>query len=167
MNVLILYYSHSGNTKKLAEYIQKATGADIIAITPIIPYPNDFNLLEDKGKQEVDLGLKPSIKPFSIKVNEYDTVFIGTPVWRKTVSSPMRTALSTINWKNKKVYPFATHNGLLGHALEDLKDMLTIGGATVQRGFDATVPFVSEKQIECWIKEVGLWSEKSMEKMVK
>ena len=63
MKTLIVYYSYLGNTKSIAEMIQKKTGADILRIETVVPYDNDYNKVVDQGQSEVNRGYCPEIKP--------------------------------------------------------------------------------------------------------
>lgn len=156
MSTLVLYYSHSGNTKKLAEYISQMTGADISEINPRVTYPGEHNMMTDKGRQEIEQGFEPEIKALSIKLDDYDTIFLGTPVWMHTISSPVKSILSATSWSGKSVYPFATHNGWLGHTFEDFESALALTGAKVEQGFDTASLITSKKDIKWWLKETGL-----------
>lgn len=65
--LLIVYYSISnGNTKGIAEQIQKATGADIARIETVKPYTGSYNAIVEQGQREVNRGYQPEIKPFGI-----------------------------------------------------------------------------------------------------
>ena len=75
---LIVYYSYTNNTRKVAEQIQKATGSDICEIETVRPYAGDYNSVVDQGKQEVDSGFKPPIKPLTISLEHYDTIILGS-----------------------------------------------------------------------------------------
>ena len=69
MKTLIVYYSwHNGNTKRIAQMIQKKTGADLCAIETVTPYPKEYRAASDQGKRETETGFKPEIKrlPYDI-----------------------------------------------------------------------------------------------------
>lgn len=81
MKKVIVYYSYRGNTKSIAEMIQKSTGADIARIETAVPYDGDYNLVVNQGQDEVNSGYCPEIKPLNIDLSKYDEVILGTPVW--------------------------------------------------------------------------------------
>ncbi len=119
---LIVYYSYTNNTKKIAEQIQKATGADICEIETVKPYTGDYNsVVDQEGKQEVDCGFKPEIKPLKVNLEDYDTIIIGTPVWWYTYAPAVATFLSEYDLSGKTIIPFATNGGWLGHTLKDIE----------------------------------------------
>ena len=81
MKKVIVYYSYRGNTKSIAEMIQKSTGADIARIETVVPYDGDYNSVVNQGQDEVNSGYCPEIKPLNIDLSKYDEVILGTPVW--------------------------------------------------------------------------------------
>lgn len=81
MKKIIVYYSYRGNTKSIAEMIQKSTGADIARIETVVPYDGDYNSVVNQGQDEVNSGYCPEIKPLNIDLGKYDEVILGTPVW--------------------------------------------------------------------------------------
>lgn len=157
MKTLIVYYSYLGNTKSIAEMIQKKTGADILRIETVVPYDNDYNKVVDQGQSEVNRGYCPEIKPLNIDPGQYDTIILGTPVWWYTFAPAMHTFLKTQDWKGKTIYPFATNGGWIGHTFKDIKDACT--GAEVKSGmnikFDEATLRTSVKEIENWIDKIS------------
>ena len=157
MKTLIVYYSYLGNTKSIAEMIQKKTGADILSIETVVPYDNDYNKVVDQGQSEVNRGYCPEIKPLNIDPGQYDTIILGTPVWWYTFAPAMHTFLKTQDWKGKTIYPFATNGGWIGHTFKDIKDACT--GAEVKSGmnikFDEATLRTSVKDIENWIDKIS------------
>lgn len=81
MKKVIVYYSYRGNTKSIAEMIQKSTGADIARIETVVSYDGDYNSVVNQGQDEVNSGYCPKIKPLNIDLSKYDEVILGTPVW--------------------------------------------------------------------------------------
>ena len=79
MKKVIVYYSYRGNTKSIAEMIQKSTGA--ARIETVVPYDGDYNSVVNQGQNEVNSGCRPKIKPLNIDLSKYDEVILGTPVW--------------------------------------------------------------------------------------
>ena len=94
MKKVIVYYSYRGNTKSIAEMIQKSTGADIARIETVVPYDGDYNSVVNQGQDEVNSGYCPEIKPLNIDLSKYDEVILGTPVWWYTFAPAMHTFLT-------------------------------------------------------------------------
>lgn len=93
MKKVIVYYSYRGNTKSIAEMIQKSTGDDIARIETVVPYDGDYNSVVNQGQDEVNSGYCPEIKPLNIDLSKYDEVILGTPVWWYTFAPAMHTFL--------------------------------------------------------------------------
>ena len=114
MKKVIVYYSYRGNTKSIAEMIQKSTGADIARIETVVSYDGDYNSVVNQGQDEVNSGYCPKIKPLNIDLSKYDEVILGTPVWWYTFAPAMHTFLKKNDLSGKTVYPFATNGGWIG-----------------------------------------------------
>lgn len=157
MKTLILSYSYSGNTGQIADIIQELTGAIQIGIEPVKPYPSNYNACVKQAKQEVNAGLEPEIKPLAVNLDDYDTFFIGTPVWWYTFSPPIRTLLSGYgNWKGKTIYPFATHGGGIGSTFEDYQRFCE--GANVKPlldvYFNGNTHRKAKSEIKSWVDSI-------------
>ena len=110
---LVLYFSVYGTAKTTAEEIAHQTGADIIEIEPTVPYDSDrnhYNALARLAKREHDEDIRPEIKNH-LPVDEYDTVFIGYPMWWYTFPMIIYTLFEQYEFSGKTVIPFNTHMG--------------------------------------------------------
>ena len=110
---LVLYFSVYGTAKKTAEEIAAQTGADIIEIEPAVPYDSDrnhYNALARYAKREHDEDMRPSIKNH-LPIDEYDTIFIGYPMWWYTFPMIIYTLFEQYDFSGKTVIPFNTHMG--------------------------------------------------------
>lgn len=105
---LVLYYSQTGNTQKVAELIQEKVGADIEAIVPVVPYDGDYDATIERGRVELFEGKFPEIQPVNVNVADYDVIFIGFPVWFGTYAPPIETMLNNVDLRGKKIVPFCT-----------------------------------------------------------
>lgn len=158
--MLIVYYSISnGNTRRIAERLHKATGADLAEIETVVPYTGTYDEIVDQGQKEVNRGYKPELKPLSVDPEEYDIIAVGTPTWWYTMAPAVLSFLSGHNWKGKTVIPFQTHGGWPGHTLEDIKTVCK--GAKFANEmvfqFDSTggdEMVTSQKEVDNWIKQV-------------
>lgn len=121
--MLIVYYSVSnGNTKRIAEQLQVATGADIVHIETVKPYSGSYNDIVEQGRREVKHGHQPEIKPLTVNPADYDVIAVGTPTWWYTMAPAVLTFLKSCDWKGKTVIPFQTHGGWPGHVIKDIKN---------------------------------------------
>lgn len=105
---LIIYYSQTGATKSMAEELQKQTGADMELIEAVKPYDGDFVQTIQRCQEEMAAGATPDIKPLKANIEDYDTIYIGYPVWFGTYALPVATLLKTVNLDDKVIVPFCT-----------------------------------------------------------
>jgi flavodoxin len=110
-NILIAYYSHSGNTRKIAQIIVEQTGGSIHEIQPEKPYPVDYDAVVKQAVKEIHAGYNPPLKYGKVDIKACDTVFVGTPNWCSTIAPPVVTFLKEHNLTGKNVVPFCTHGG--------------------------------------------------------
>lgn len=155
MKTLIIYYSYSGNTKRIAKMLQEKVGGDIVEIDTVSPYEGDYNSVVEQGHDEVKRGYTPEIKPIGINLSDYDTVVLGTPVWWYTMAPAIKTFISSNDFSNKTVFPFATNGGWIGHTFEDIEKSMP--GAKIMPGADI---YFSESILKTPEKEITSWAEK-------
>ena len=105
---LVLYYSETGTTKAVAEELQKQLGADIEAIEAVEPYSGDFQQTMQRGQKEMQSGQTPEIKPLKSKIADYDTIFLGYPIWFGTYAMPIATLVQQQTFAGKTIVPFCT-----------------------------------------------------------
>ena len=151
MKKVIVYYSYRGNTKSIAEMIQKSTGADIARIETVVSYDGDYNSVVNQGQDEVNSGYCPKIKPLNIDLSKYDEVILGTPVWWYTFAPAMHTFLKENDLSGKTVYPFATNGGWIGHTFKDFAN--ACGTADVKQGMNIRFD-ESKSEIQKWIDSI-------------
>lgn len=132
--ILIAYFSHSGNTRIIADQIKNATGGDIFEIKPLNDYPDDYQTVADQAKKEIKSNFKPELKTNVNNMDEYSVIFIGSPNWWNTIAPPVATFLSSNNFSGKKIIPFITYGGTgLGHSVSDIEKLCS--NSTVLEGF--------------------------------
>ena len=106
---LVVYYSQSGATATVAEAIAEQTGADLDSIVAVNPYNGSFDETIARCQEEMKNGTLPELKPQSKDFANYDTIYIGTPVWFGTMASPMAAYLKQSELAGKVVIPFVTY----------------------------------------------------------
>lgn len=109
---LILFYSLSGNTRLTAEALSRLTGAPLAEIKTVEPYPDDFHAVVEQARQERSTGYLPPLLPLQANLNDYDTIYLGFPIWSNSIPQPMATFLSEHPLEGKTILPFCTHGGL-------------------------------------------------------
>lgn len=106
---LIVYFSWSSseNTKKMAEFIQQQTRADILQIEPEVPYTTDYDELGKLAKVERDENARPKIANLPSSLKQYDKIIIGYPIWWHTAPMIIGTFLENYDLTDVNIYPFA------------------------------------------------------------
>ena len=121
--VLVLYYSQTSNTKTVAQEIANKLGADIEEIVPVQAYDGDFQATITRCNEEREKGITPELKPIAANLADYDTIFIGYPVWFGTFAPPMGAFLSQNDLSGKKIVPFCTFgSGGLDSSVKNLAE---------------------------------------------
>lgn len=109
--VLIVYYSWSGNTKRIAEEIQKQTGADVFEIIPEKQYTKDYDAVVKLAKEEKNNNVRPAISGKIDHLENYDVVFVGFPNWWSDMPMVLYTFFDAYDLSGKKIVPFCTSGG--------------------------------------------------------
>lgn len=153
---LVVYFSESGNTRKIAQEIHRQVGGDILEIKTVKPYPSDYNALTEYAKKELQAGSKPELSTPIPDLNEYSVVFIGYPNWWSSVPMPVHTFADKSKLDGKTVIPFCTHGGGgLGHTEKDLKEMLPHSKILKSFSVHGTKAGSVEKDIKAWLEGLG------------
>lgn len=123
---LVAYFSASGVTAKVADMLADAVGADIYEIRPEVPYTKaDLNWMDKKSRSTIEMNdksIRPAIADKDAKIDQYDTIFIGFPIWWYVAPTIINTFLESYDFAGKKVILFATSGGSkFGNTVEELK----------------------------------------------
>ena len=155
--VLVVYFSQSGNTQKLAKLISDRVGGDFVKIETVQTYPTEYNELADFAKNERDNNIKPELKDLEIDIDDYDTIFIGYPIWWYQMPMAMYTFFDTYNFDGKTIVPFNTHEGSgNGGTYDDIKELepkAKVLEGLPNRGGDMAND--QSSKVDKWIKELG------------
>ncbi len=123
---LVAYFSASGVTAKVADMLADAVGADIYEIRPEVPYTKaDLNWMDKKSRSTIEMNDKtsrPTMADTDAKVEQYDTIFLGFPIWWYRAPSIINTFLESYDFAGKRIILFATSGGSkFGKTVEELK----------------------------------------------
>ena len=150
---LVLFYSWSGNTRRIAQIIAEKTGADLRELQPETPYSQNYNAVLSQAKQEIQQKQYPALRPIDMDWNACDVVYLGTPNWWSSIAPPVSSFLHEVMPTDKTIIPFCTHGGGgEGHIAHDMRSycigcdvlpLLSIQGDGGKR---------AEAQVEQWLK---------------
>ena len=151
---LVAYFSASGVTKRYAERLAKAAGADLFEIKPRIPYTSaDLNWQNAQSRSSVEMknpDSRPEIAEKLPHMEHYDTIFVGFPIWWYGAPTIIDTFLESYDFSGKTVIPFATSGGSgMGKTALVLRKVCP--AADIKDG--KVLNGLSDEQIARWAKE--------------
>lgn len=153
--VLVLYYSQTGATKTIAEELQSRLNCDIAALEAVVPYDGDYDATIQRWMKERD-SILPELKPLARDIADYDTIFLGFPIWGGSYALPMKTFLANNKLDGKVVVTFATFGS--GGIVNATTDVATAQpNATVIKGYGVRNARISKApaEIERFLIEGG------------
>jgi len=119
--VLVAYFSHSGNTRLVAEQICGLMGGDLFEIESVHKYPTDYDAVVEEARKELKAAVRPALRHQPKDPGSYDVILIGFPNWWGTFPMPVATFLTENDWSGKTLAPFCTHEGSrMGKSASDL-----------------------------------------------
>ena len=134
---LVAYFSASGTTAAVAKALSEAAGADLYEIKPQTPYTRaDLNWQDKKSRSSVEMNNKTHRPPLADKdahIENYDTIFLGFPIWWYVAPTIINTFLESYDFTGKTIILFATSGGSgFGRTVTGLKD--SAPRATIREG---------------------------------
>lgn len=159
-NVLVVYYSATGNTERVAGYIADTVHADTFAVTPTEAYSDadlDWTDGDSRVSREHDDESLRTVELESTTVegwDNYDTVFIGYPIWWGIAAWPIDGFVSANDFTGKTVIPFCTSSSSgIGQSGELLAQLAETGDWTEGERFGSSV---GEDDVASWVESLGL-----------
>ena len=153
--VAVIYFSATGNTRKIAEYIKNATSGDIIEIVPKEKYTSeDLSYNNDcrANREQQDKSTRPEIEN-NIDVTKYDTIFLGYPIWWGDVPKIILSFIDNNNLDGKTVIPFCTSGSTeISQSQSTLKEYNKNMNLLNGKRFSSSA---TQEAISSWIKELG------------
>ncbi|NLH46013.1 MAG: flavodoxin [Acholeplasmataceae bacterium] len=155
--ILIAYFSKTGNTKSVAQEIQKNVGGDLFEIKTTNTYPEEYQAATEQAKTEKNNKFRPQLATQVADFASYDVIFVGYPIWWGTMPMGVFSFLEQNNFAGKTVIPFCTHGGSgLGDSVSEIKKTLpqanVLSGLAV-RGSEAGK---AQTEIANWLKNIGM-----------
>ena len=151
---LVAYFSASGVTKKVAENLSKITKSDLYEIKPVEPYSNaDLNWMDRNSRSSVEMRDKtsrPEIIDEDAKIEKYDTIFLGFPIWWYIAPTVVNTFLEKYDFSNKKIILFATSGGSgFGGTVDNIKASVSDSAEVIEGDLLNHNPSI--EQLEQWV----------------
>ena len=155
--ILVTCFSHSGNTRVIANQIHGLVGGEIFEIVSVNPNPTDYDTVVEQARKELKASHRPKLKSKLENVKPYDAIFVGYPNWWGTFPMPVATFLEETDFTGKTVVPFCTHEGSrLGKSVANLTKLCprakTLEGLAIRGGSVTN----ARDDLAQWIKRLGL-----------
>ena len=153
---LIVYFTYTNNTKKIAEDIKSKLNCDILEIKPVQPYDEDYDTVVRLEQNNETAKKTPDIQNINVDLSKYAEIILGTPVWWNTIAPVIRTFLKQNDLSGKKIVPFATNGGWIGRTFKEIKDLCP--NSTVENEmnivFEGSELSTPKKEVENWINSL-------------
>ena len=155
MKKLVAYFSASGVTKNAAERLAKAAGAQLFEIKPALSYTSaDLDWTNKKSRSSVEMNnpnSRPEIAERLPNMEDYDTIFIGFPIWWYVAPTIINTFIESYDFSGKTIIPFATSGGSgMGKTAEVLKPLCPNANWIKGKMLNG----VSDSELENWVKSI-------------
>lgn len=156
---LVTYFSATGTTAKAAEILSDAIGADLYEIRAKVPYTKaDLNWMDKKSRSSIEMNdksFRPEMEDSDANIKQYDTIFVGFPIWWYVAPTIINTFLESYDFSGKKIIIFATSGGSgFGNTLEELQVSVSETAEVIQgelmngkQSFD---------KVNAWVKKLNL-----------
>ena len=155
--VLVAYFSATGTTKKVAENLAKATGGDLYEIKPLKPYTDaDLDWTNKQSRSTIEMdnhNSRPEMVNDDFSVAEYDTVFLGFPIWWYIAPTIVNTFLEKHDFSNKTIVLFATSGGSrFGKTIDNLRPSVSNSTKIIEGDILNGNPSVDE--LKKWVESL-------------
>ena len=156
---LVAYFSASGVTKRAAETLGEAAGADIYEIAPEVPYTSaDLDWMDKSSRSTAEMKDKtsrPSIKDSNVDIAGYDVLFLGFPIWWYVAPRIINTFLEKYDFSGKKIVLFATSGGSgFGNTAAELRRSISDSAEVIEGKL--LNGKVSKAELEKWVRDLNV-----------
>ena len=167
-DTLVIYFSRTGNTEKISQYLVELTGADSYVIEAAVPYTDaDIKYQDDNcraNKEQNDKSVRPEIANPIDSIDSYDTIFLGYPIWWGQEPRIIDTFLESYDFSDKTVIPFCTSaSSGIATSEKNIADLVPIGNQLEGKRFPASA---AKDDVKEWVDTLPLNNEKSETKLL-
>ena len=155
-NKLVAFFSASGITAKVAKKLSEAIESDIFEIKPVTPYTiEDLNWNDKKSRSSVEMNdenSRPQISEKISDISQYDTIFLGFPIWWYTAPHIINTFLESYDFSGKEIILFATSGGSTLRGVADKLKKICPGAEILEGKMLNGNP--SETELKNWAESI-------------
>ncbi len=154
--VLVVYFSHTGNTENVANFIHQAVGGDIVKLETEEQYTDNYNDLLDIAQEEKNENARPALSTKIDNIDEYDTIFLGYPIWWGDMPMAIYTFLDEYDLSGKTIAPFVTSGGSgLSGTPSNIQDGEPEANVTEGLSVRDSNSENSQSAVNSWLSEIG------------
>lgn len=156
-DILVAYFSRSGNTEYLANMIHNLSGGDLFEIEPVEPYSDDYNETVARFRRERSDDIHPPLRRRVSGMENYRVIFIGYPNWGSDIPPAIRSFIDENNLAGKTIIPFCTHGGGgFGRSVRSIQNACP--DSVFAEGFECSGNGVRRMsaRVSVWISSLGL-----------
>lgn len=167
-DTLVIFFSRTGNTEKIAQYLVEITGADSYVIEAAVPYTDaDIKYQDDTcraNKEQNDKTVRPEIANPIESIDSYDTIFLGYPIWWGQEPRIIDTFLESYDFSDKTVIPFCTSaSSGIATSEKNIADLVPIGNQLEGKRFPASA---AKDDVKEWVDTLPLNQDKAETKLL-
>jgi flavodoxin len=149
---LVAFFSRTGNTRVIAGQIRRARDAALFEIKAAKPYPEDYEETVAQAARETSAGYLPPLGHFVADLRQYDTLYLGFPIWGMTAPPVIRSFLRGHDLSGKHVLPFITHGGYgLGDSMEVIRALAPAARVADPFSLEADQEKRTLQQVSGWL----------------
>ncbi|MBP3760628.1 MAG: hypothetical protein J6I55_04010 [Ruminococcus sp.] len=162
-DTIVVYFSRTGNTEKIAEYLIDITNADSYVINAAVPYTDadiEYNNSSCRANQEQnDKTVRPEIENPLVSLDSYDTIFLGYPIWWGQEPRIIDTFLESYDFSEKTVIPFCTSaSSGISTSEKNISALVPVGNQIAGKRFSASA---SKNDVQTWYDTLPLKKEET------
>jgi flavodoxin len=148
----------SGNVQFVANYIQKVVSGDLFAIRTVQAYPGSHRPLLEAAQNEQNTNARPRLATHIPDLQNYDTIFLGYPIWWYDLPMPLYSFLEEYDFAGKTIIPFTVHGGSRLSGTVEKIIRLEPQAAVIEEGLEIFRNDVvrSERDIIAWLRRLGM-----------
>ena len=153
---LVVYFSHTGNTENVANFIHQAVGGNIVKLETEEQYTDNYNELLDIAQEEKNENARPALSTKIDNMDEYDTIFLGYPIWWGDMPMVIYTFLDEYDLSGKTIAPFVTSGGSgLSGTPSNIADEEPNANVTEGLSIRDTNSADLQSEVNSWLSEIG------------
>lgn len=150
-----------GTTEYIANLIQQQVGGDLYSIETVEPYSQDFDEVINQNHSEMADDYLPELIGETLDISQYDTVYIGYPIWATTIPRAIYSFLNQYDLSGKTVIPFCTHNGYgKGNSETVVSNLCPQSDVLMGIAIDSRNTLTSQENVEEWLDQLGMIESK-------